>query len=353
MDATRGHRDPDNGAVNSAPRLGIGVIGAGRVGPVLANALRAVGHAVVGVTSTSEASAERVDALLPGVPVLPADEIARRAEVVLVTVPDDAIRSVVDGLAKLRAWQTGQIVIHTSGAHALDVLEPARALGAIPIALHPAMTFTGTSVDIGRLSGCPFAVTAPGPVLPIAQALAVELGGEPVVVASADRAIYHAALTHGANHLVTLVTQSARVLAAAGIDAPGEVLRPLLTAALDGALTDGEARLTGPVVRGDVGTVRDHLAALGELGEDDVDATYRHLAATTSARAAANGRISAEKAAEIIALTGVDVPVPPINVAAGPATSDTTPPSDAGPAQPGDVEPADPTTPARFDGSPE
>ncbi|MDO5495380.1 MAG: DUF2520 domain-containing protein [bacterium] len=283
-------------------RLGVGVIGAGRVGPVLANALRAAGHAVVGVTSTSEHSQERVEALLPGVPVLDADEVVRRAEVVLVTVPDDAIGPVVEGLARLGCWQVGQLVIHTSGVHALDALEPARVAGAIPLAIHPAMTFTGTSVDVARLQGCPFAVTAPGPVLPIAQALVVELGGEPFVVPPADRAAYHAALTHGANHLVTLVAQAERLLAATGIEEPGRLLGPLLTAALDGVLDDGEARLTGPVVRGDVGTVRTHLEALAELGIADGEASYRHLAAVTARRAAENGRIPAEVAEEILGL---------------------------------------------------
>lgn len=285
------------------PRLGVGVIGAGRVGPVLASALRAVGHAVVGTTGSSE----RVEALLPGVPTLSADEIVRRAEVVLVTVPDDAIGPVVEGLAKLGAWQVGQIVIHTSGAHGLDVLEPARASGAIPLAIHPAMTFTGTSLDIARLTGTPFAVTAPPAVLPIAQAIAVELGGEPFVVAPADRTVYHAALSHGANHLVTLVSQAAAALKAAGIEDPGSVLRNLTTAALDGALRDGDASLTGPVVRGDAGTIQAHIDALDELAAGnpqiaDVAHTYRDMCAATTRRAVETGRITAAVGAEILAI---------------------------------------------------
>lgn len=135
------------------PRLGIGVVGGGRVGTVLANALRALGHAVVGVTAVSEASRERAELLLPGVDVLTPHEVIRRAEVVLVTVPDDAIAEVVAGAATLGLWQVGQIVVHTSGVHGLEVLEPARAAGALPLAIHPAMTFTGTSIDLSRLSG--------------------------------------------------------------------------------------------------------------------------------------------------------------------------------------------------------
>ena len=287
----------------SGQRLGIGVIGAGRVGTVLANALRALGHGVVGVTAVSDASRDRAELLLPGVDILTPHEVIRRAEVVLLTVPDDAIGEVVAGAAALGLWQAGQIVVHTSGVHGLDVLEPARAAGALPLAIHPAMTFTGTSVDLSRLAGCPFAVTAPAALLPIAQALVVEIGGEPFVVAPADRGAYHAALTHGANHLVTLVAQAERILAATGIEEPGRLLGPLLNAALEGALADGELHLTGPVVRGDVGTVRSHLAALAELGEADIELGYRALCALTAQRAAANGRISAATAREITELT--------------------------------------------------
>ena len=215
---------------------GVGVVGAGRVGAVLGSALRGAGHPVVAVSAISEASRERAAALLPGVPVLDIPEVVRRAELVLLAVPDDALAGLVRGLADVGAWQAGQIVVHTSGRFGVDVLAPARAAGVIPLALHPAMTFTGTSLDLARLVGCSFAVTAPAPVLPIGQALVVEIGGEPVVLDEDARGLYHAALAHGANHLVVLVAQAAQALAAAGVDDPGRMLAPLLEAALDGAL---------------------------------------------------------------------------------------------------------------------
>jgi len=261
-----------------------------------------VGHAVVGATAVSAESRDRVDALLPGVPVLEIEEVVERAELVLLTVPDDVLADLVRGLADLGRWQPGQLVVHTSGRYGTEVLAPAGAAGAITLAIHPAMTFTGTSLDISRLTGCPFAVTAAGPVLPIAQALVVEIGGEPVVVAEEDRPVYHAALAHGANHLVTLVAQAERVLEAAGLEAPGTYLAPLLSAALDGAVRSGEQGLTGPVVRGDVGTVESHLAALDGLGEQLADAadTYRHLARATTRRALATGRLSEAPAARLL-----------------------------------------------------
>lgn len=283
-------------------RLGVGVISAGRVGAVLGSALRAAGHQVVGAHAVSADSRERAEMLLPGVPLLEVHEILRRAELVLLAVPDDALAPLVQGAADLGHWQAGQLVVHTSGRYGTAVLEPARRAGAIPLAIHPAMTFGGFSTDVARLVGCPMAVTAPAPVLPIAQALAVELGGEPFVLEEAARPAYHAALAHGANHLVTLVSQAVRVLAAAGVADGAATLRPLLGTALERALSEGEAGLTGPVSRGDAGTVAAHLQALGglrdEAGRDlgDVVATYRVLAEATAHRCQASGRISASQA---------------------------------------------------------
>ncbi|MCL2463957.1 MAG: DUF2520 domain-containing protein [Micrococcales bacterium] len=284
-------------------RLGVGVVGAGRVGAVLGNALRAAGHPVVAVSAVSQESRERAEMLLPGVPILQVSEVVRRAELVLLAVPDDALAALVAGLAATGAWQAGQLVVHTAGRFGTAVLGPARAAGAIPLALHPAMTFTGTSLDLHRLEGCPFAVTAPAVVLPIAQALVVEIGGEPVVVAEESRGLYHAGLAHGANHLVVLVAQAAAALAGAGVADPGRMLRPLLEAALDGALR-AESRaggpgaigaLTGPVRRGDVGTVAEHLAVLTGLaastGAVDVVAGYRGLARAAIVRAVAAGQL--------------------------------------------------------------
>ncbi|WP_402468255.1 Rossmann-like and DUF2520 domain-containing protein [Isoptericola aurantiacus] len=286
-------------------RLGVGVVGAGRVGAVLGSALRAAGHAVVGASGVSEDSRERIATLLPGVPNLTIDEVVERAELVLLAVPDDSLAELVAGLAEVGAWQPGQLVVHTSGRYGADVLAPAQRAGAIPLAVHPAMTFTGTSLDLSRLEGCTFAVTAPAAVLPIGQALVVEVGAEPVVVDEAARGLYHAALAHGSNHLVVLVAQAAQALEAAGVDRPGRVLAPLLGAALDGATRSADARegvgpgaiaaLTGPVSRGDTGTVSTHLAALGDLaartGATDVPATYTELARGATRRALASHRI--------------------------------------------------------------
>jgi len=273
-------------------RLGVGIIGAGKVGAVLGAALRAAEHAVVGVSAVSEASRERADTLLPGVPILEIQDIVERAELVLLAVPDDALGPLVDGLAKLGAWQPGQLVAHTSGRFGVGILHPVRAAGAVPLALHPAMTFTGMSLDLTRLLDCTFGVTADPAMLPIAQALVVEMGAEPVAIAEGDRPLYHAALAHGSNHLVTLVAQAAEMLREVGVEEPGRMLGPLLRASLENALASGESALTGPVARGDAGTVAAHAEALRDLdggsGGDILEA-YLAMARATARRAGSRG----------------------------------------------------------------
>ncbi len=149
------------GASRRPGRLRVGVVGAGRVGPVLAAALKAAGHDVVAASGVSDESIDRIEAMLPGVPNLPPDEVVRAAELVLLTVPDDAIGPVAAGLAKVEAWRAGQMVIHTSGRHGISVLADAVVPGVVPLAIHPAMTFTGTSLDRARMVDAVFAVTAP------------------------------------------------------------------------------------------------------------------------------------------------------------------------------------------------
>src|SRR5215207_9689860 len=138
-------------------KLHIGVVGAGRVGAVLAAGLRAAGHEVVAAAGESDASRGRIEALLPGVPVAKPTDVARACDLLLLTVPDDMLSNVV---TMLSASGADQVVVHTSGRHGLAVLEPAREIGARTVALHPAMTFTGTEVDLPRLAGCVFGVTA-------------------------------------------------------------------------------------------------------------------------------------------------------------------------------------------------
>ncbi|MGW2170486.1 DUF2520 domain-containing protein [Streptomyces sp. NPDC001705] len=309
-------------------RLTVGVVGAGRVGPALAASLQLAGHRPVAVSGVSDASRRRAAALLPDVPLMAPAEVLQHAELVLLTVPDDALPGLVSGLAETGAVRPGQLLVHTSGRYGARVLDPALRAGALPLALHPAMTFTGTPVDVQRLAGCSFGVTAPEELRLAAEALVIEMGGEPEWIAEDRRPLYHAALALGANHLVTLVAQSMELLRTAGVAAPDRMLGPLLGASLDNALRSGDAALTGPVARGDAGTVAAHIVELREHAPQAV-AGYLAMARATADRALAHGLLKAELAEDLLGVLAEGRPGP-----SGPAgpTGTTGPDRSGGPA---------------------
>lgn len=279
----------------------IGVVGAGRVGAVLGAALRAAGHDLVAVAGESDASRGRIESLLPGVPILKPSAVARASEVLLLTVPDDMVANVASILAASGAISPGQYVVHTSGRHGLAALAEPAELGALPLAIHPAMTFTGTALDFQRLVGCAFGVTTGPSERAFAESLITDLGGRPMWIPEDRRTLYHAGLAHGANHLVTLVAEAMEILAATGADDPAATLRPLLTAALDNALSAGDSALTGPIVRGDANTVRDHLSELAANAPQALP-SYIALARATLSRVVTDGRVLPIRAAKIARL---------------------------------------------------
>ncbi|WP_265443328.1 Rossmann-like and DUF2520 domain-containing protein [Flexivirga meconopsidis] len=283
------------------PTLRVGVVGAGRVGAVLGAALRAAGHEVVAVSAVSDASRERAETLLPGVPVRDVPEVVAAADVILLAVPDDAIGPLVTGLDARGAWEGGRLVIHTSGFHGLEPLQPVVDAGGDAVVLHPVMTFTGTERDLPRIVGTPIAVTASMGSDLVADALALDLGGDPFRLADSDRPLYHAALSHGANHLTTLVSQAQQLLRQVGVEDPSRLLRPLLEAALDNTLERGDKALTGPIVRGDVGTVAAHLDAI-EGQPRDVRLAYRAMATATTLRAGDRHALPAETLDPLLSL---------------------------------------------------
>ena len=278
-------------ATQRPARLDVGIVGTGRVGAVLGAALLQAGHRLVAVSGVSEQSRARAAALLPGIPVTSVEEVVRRAELVLLTVPDDALPDLIAGLGATGSWQAGQIVVHTSGRNGIAVFDAAAGHHVLGLALHPVMTFTGTAMDLVRLADCCFGITAPEALRPVAEALVVEMGAEPVWIDEDSRPMYHAGLAHGANHLVTLVAQAMQIVGSAGVQDPQRLIAPLLQAALDNVLRLGDGALTGPVARGDAGTVAAHLAQLTDQ-TPDIRPTYVALARATAERALASGRLS-------------------------------------------------------------
>nr|WP_198165188.1 DUF2520 domain-containing protein [Nocardia fusca] len=296
---------PGNPAASGDPapaRLTVGIVSAGRVGSALGAALERAGHVVFGVAAISDASVRRARSRLPESQILPVEEVAARSELLILAVPDAELAGLVRGLASSGTVRPGTIVAHTSGANGIGVLAPLREAGALPLAVHPAMTFTGHDEDLSRLANACFGITAADEIgYAIAQSLVIEMGGEPVRVAEEHRTLYHAALAHGSNHLVTLVLDAVealrQALAGPGLlgqqtvdDQPGglpeRLLAPLASAALDNALRRGQAALTGPVARGDTAAVVAHLEAL-TAADPEIAAGYRALSRRTAERAQA------------------------------------------------------------------
>lgn len=293
----------ETGTSEHPARLRVGLIGPGRAGTALARALRRAGHQVTAAAAVSEQSKRRVRDNFPGAGLTEPAGVLDAADLVLCTVPDDVLPGLINGLAETGAPYAGRLVAHASGAHGIRVLDPATRAGALPLALHPVMTFTGREDDVDRIKGVCFGVTAPGPLRPAAEALVIEMGGEPVFIAEEDRPLYHAALAYAANYLVTLVTESAALLRDAGAGNPGRMLGPLLGAALDNALRFGDAGLTGPVARGDSATVAAHVAAIG-AAEPAALPAYLALARLTADRALAAGTLSASDAERLLDVLG-------------------------------------------------
>lgn len=226
-----------------AQRLTVAIIGAGPVGCVLGRALASAGHIVVGIASTDSRNLERADALIPGVAVMAPHDLIALADLVLLAIPASELAGFVAGAAAAGLWRSGQLVAHTAGEFGIEALQPASDAGAIALALHPAMAFTGTSVDIAHLHESFFGVAAPTIAIPIAQALVIEMGGEPIVINPEDRAKYFEAISVAKNFSAMIVNQSIGLLEEIGIENARGVLGPVIRSSVDAALRDGHVSI--------------------------------------------------------------------------------------------------------------
>lgn len=233
-------------SANRDGRLGVGVVGNDLFGPVLAAGLAAAGHSLIGVAVTDAAATDRVEALLPGAPQLSAEQVIERSELVVLAEPVETLESRVAELTEAGVWVPGQLVVHTAAQFGTALLGEALNRGVIPLAIHPAIDVTGTSIDLVRLKEGWCGVTAPRPVLPIAQALVVELGAEPVVIDEGDRATYAEAIATATSFTRSIVQQATGLLASIGVESPGFVLSSLVRSAADNALIAAQEPIEPP-----------------------------------------------------------------------------------------------------------
>jgi predicted short-subunit dehydrogenase-like oxidoreductase (DUF2520 family) len=276
-DARRGTRGSagEDGGETTEPGSGlpsVGIIGAGAVGTALGVAIARAGWPVTAVASRDAARRERFRELVPG--TWGTDEPAallNKAELTILSVPDDAIASVVGSL-KL---YSGQCLVHTSGLLGPGILEPARAAGSHIGAFHPLVSFTSdVERSVAALSGATVALEGDEGLVVLLADLAEAIGGVPVRLPPGTKAAYHAAANLASGGLVALLDAVARLAAEAGMDEAGAmaVYGRLTEQTLANARSAGiAAALTGPITRGDAGTVEAHLEALRRLAPEVLD----------------------------------------------------------------------------------
>jgi predicted short-subunit dehydrogenase-like oxidoreductase (DUF2520 family) len=270
----------------------IAVVGAGRAGTAFAVLLARAGHEIVAVSGRDH-TALRAGYFLRGTPMRPAVDACRMAEVVMVGVPDDVIQEVVEELAAGGAFRGGQWVLHFSGAAGLDELAAAEGEGAGVLAVHPLQTFPTVEAGVERLPGSAVAVTAHAEAgYDLGERLAAEAGGRPFRLMDELRPLYHAAAVLASNDLVALLGLALRAFEAAGVPDALRAMLPLARASLDNVAALGPAdALTGPVARGDAGTVARNLQALERVAPELIP-PYVALGRAAAALAHRSGELS-------------------------------------------------------------
>jgi predicted short-subunit dehydrogenase-like oxidoreductase (DUF2520 family) len=272
------------------------------VGTALAVLLERAGHRVVAATGR-EPSRERVRRHLAFTPFLPWAQIHEAtavARIVLISLPDDRIADGCADLAARRAFQKGQLVLHSAGSLSLKALEPARLFGAEVLSLHPLQSVPDVETGIGAIPGSWMAVTAWGEEgYEAGEALAGDVRARPFRIADDAKPLYHAAAVFASNYLVTVEGVAEALFRAAGVSEPLERFWPLARASLDAAFRAGPAEaLTGPAVRGDLGTIQRNLTALADVAPDVLPA-YLALAAASADMAVQAGRLSEQRRARL------------------------------------------------------
>lgn len=280
----------------------IALIGAGSAGTAITLALHEKGYPVAAVASRSLESAQRsaslVDCTYPGID--PA-EAAGRADVVIIATPDGVIEETCRAIAVAGGFSSGQLVIHLSGALGSDALESTLQSGVDTLSLHPAQTMAEPVAGASLLRDAWFCLEGNPSAVTRGRRLAGDISGKAIVISKEKKVLYHAALSVASNYLNTLVAAAVEMLELTGI--PGEdaldLLMPLIRGGVDNLGTNGlPGALTGPISRGDAGTVSKHLHALQD-GPDELLQLYRIMGMETLKLARAKGKMDPAGAQQI------------------------------------------------------
>ena len=285
--------------------LKLGFIGAGTVGTALAVLLSKKGYQVAAVSSRSSTSAENLAKQVNGCRAVGSNQdVADTAELIFITTPDDVIPLVASEVQ----WHPGQSVVHCSGAASTDILEPAEKSGAVVGSSHPLQTFAGVKQAIENMPGSTFAIEAEEPLLSTLKEMATVLGSHWIELEASDKVVYHAAAVFACNYLVTLVKLATDLWQTFSVppDKATQALLPLIRGTLHNIETIGIPNcLTGPIARGDTGTIRKHIDAL-QKAAPALLSTYRELGLKTIPISQAKGRINEQQAQELESILKAD-----------------------------------------------
>jgi len=280
-------------------RLSIGFIGAGILGKGLALGLAGAGYRVTAAASRSYESAQELASLVEGCRAEAEPQaVASSCDLVFITTPDDVITEVAASLM----WSPGQGVAHCSGAGTLDKLMPATRQGARCGSIHPLQTFAGVTTgrqSIERMKGITFAIEAHGWLLETLEGMAKDLGGRSIRIKPEDRVLYHTSAVMACGYLAALVDSAAGLWERMGLTKSDgmRALEPIARATLENLVKLGTQKaVTGPIVRGDVETVRRHMEALSERAPG---LSTLYLALAEASLPLAEGRVGGAKAREV------------------------------------------------------
>lgn len=286
----------------------IAIIGSGVVGTAIGHILSQRGYKIAAIAARTTETLKRASQYIRAHATTDIAAAGFMADVILITTPDDMIEAACNELAVRGVFGPEHYVFHTSGALSTDILATASAKGAKVGCIHPMQAFATIEGAIEELPGSVFGITADEEALPLARQLAIDLGGEPITIRDEDRPIYHAAACAVCNYLVTLVYYGQHLYESLLIppDAALKAFIPLLKGDIRNIERSGTVMaLTGPISRGDVGTVKGHIEALNRSLPQDV-ALYKMLGRYTVQVALDKGTIDKEKADSFLEIFGGD-----------------------------------------------
>ncbi len=308
----------DEGYPDAPAHLPLGrvaIVGPGRLGTVLAAALAQAGHTIASAGGGGDAARDRFRRRFPAATtVADSAAAARGADLVVVATPDDVVEPVVSALARADAIHVGQRVLHVAGSLGLGPLRRAQLAGARVAACHPAQTVPDADAAPEVLRGASWAVTASNADRHWARAFVLQVAGIPHDVDDSRRALHHAALVVGSNAVGAVVSVARELLRVAGSDDPATFLAALAHESIDNVVSGGAGAITGPVARGDVGTLRRHVEAL-EAEVPSLASAYRTLSGVVLGQVRPS--LDLERARAVEAALAPDT----VAASSGPATS--------------------------------